>query len=110
MNGGEYSNTADPNNDGCDLIYGRDGGKIFVTGGTFEAGAIRSDLGGGIYGVLNCKDTKGSTITVSGGKFYEYGAAEAAKVGNGEVILLEPGYEWSEKDNENYYSVVPVNN
>lgn len=109
INGGEYSNTADPNNDGCDLIYGRDGGKIFVTGGTFEAGAIRSDLGGGIYGVLNCKDTKGSTITVSGGKFYEYGAAEAAKVGNGEVVLLEPGYEWSEKDNENYYSVVPVN-
>jgi len=109
INGGEYSNTADPNNDGCDLIYGRDGGKIFVTGGTFKAGAIRSDLGGGIYGVLNCKDTKGSTITVSGGKFYEYGAAEAAKVGNGEVVLLEPGYEWSEKDNENYYSVVPVN-
>ena len=91
------------------MIYGRDGGKIYITGGTFKAGAIRSDLGGGIYGVLNCKDTKGSVITVSGGKFYEYGAAEAAKVGNGEVILLDSGYEWSEKDSEDYYSVIPIN-
>ena len=105
INGGEYSNTADPANDGCDLIYGRDGGKIYITGGTFKAGAIRSNLGGGIYGVLNCKDTKGSVITVSGGKFYEYGAAEAAKVGDGEVILLEGGYYWSAKDAEGYYTV-----
>ena len=105
INGGEYSNTADPANDGCDLIYGRDGGKIYVKGGTFKAGAIRSDLGGGIYGVLNCKDSKGSVITVSGGKFYEYGAAEAAKVGNGEVILLEGGYYWSAKDVDGYYTV-----
>ena len=105
INGGEYTNSADPKDDGCDLIYGRDGGKIYIVGGTFKAGAIRSDLGGGIYGVLNCKDTKGSVITVSGGKFYEYGAAEAAKVGNGEVILLEGGYYWSAKDAEGYYTV-----
>ena len=105
INGGEYSNTADPKNDGCDLIYGRDGGKIYITGGTFKAGAIRSDLGDGIYGVLNCKDTGGSVITVSGGKFYEYGAAEAAEVGDGEVILLEGGYYWSAKDAEGYYTV-----
>lgn len=109
INGGEYSNTADPEGDGCDLIYGRDGGKIYVKGGIFKAGAIRSNLGGGIYGVLNCKDSMGSVITVSGGKFYEYGATEAAKVGNGEVILLGDGYKWTEKDSDNYYSVVADN-
>lgn len=110
INGGTFTNTADPANDGCDLIYGRNGATISITDGTFKAGAIRSNLGGGIYGVLNCKDANTSiaqsTITISGGKYYEFGATEASKVGNGEVVLLETGYKWSEKDNDNYYSVV----
>ncbi len=112
INGGEFSNTADPEKDGCDLIYGRNGANISITGGTFKAGAIRSNLGGGIYGVLNCKDKNEnngitqSTITLSGGKFYEFGSTEASKVGSGEVILLESGYKWTDKDSDGYYSVV----
>ena len=111
INGGEYTNTADPEGDGCDLIYGRDGGKIYVNGGTFTPGAKRQTLGpniGGIWAALNCKDSKGSKITVSGGKFYEFGAIQAKNVGEGEVILLSTGYKWSEKDSDNYYSVIPV--
>ncbi len=109
INGGEYTNSADPSGDGCDLIYGRNGANITVTGGTFKAGAPRATMSN-IHAALNCKDESAtiaqSTITVSGGKFYKFGATEAAQVGQGEVVLLEVGYEWSSTaDANDYYTV-----
>lgn len=71
INGGNYTNSKDTEDDGCDLIYARDGANIVINGGSFQS-YIRSTLGGGIYDVLDCKDKTNSKITVNGGKFQNY--------------------------------------
>ena len=90
INGGTYTNSKDTDDDGCDLIYGRNGAKIEINGGSFQS-YIRSTLGGGIYDVLDCKDYKEgsfaqSTITVNGGKFQNY-VPSYENVGENEVVL-----------------------
>lgn len=90
INGGNYTNSMGCNNDGCDLIYGRNGAEIEINGGSFQS-HIRSTLGGGTYDVLDCKDYKEgsiaqSTITVNGGKFQNY-APSYENVGANEVVL-----------------------
>lgn len=71
INGGNYTNSKDTQDDGCDLIYARDGANIEINGGSFQS-YIRSTLGGGVYDVLDCKDNTNSKITVNGGSFQNY--------------------------------------
>lgn len=92
INGGNYINSTDTKGDGCDLIYGRNGAKIEINGGSFQS-YIRSSLGGGsgTYDVLDCRDYKEgsfaqSTITVNGGKFKNY-VPSYENVGANEVVL-----------------------
>lgn len=112
INGGNFSNSADTEGDGCDLIYGRDGVEIFINGGKFTPAVRRSTLGKnqennnneGVYACLNCKDNT-DVIYVSGGDFYQFGAVEAGLVGKDEVKTVE-GYSWSTTPDANgYYSV-----
>lgn len=99
INGGNYSNSKDTDNDGCDLIYARDGADIEINGGSFQS-HVRSTLGGGVYDVLNCKDDNtGSKIIVNGGKYQNY-VPSYENVGKDEVVLGENKSVYKENTEE----------
>ena len=77
-----------------DFIYASDGGKIIINGGTFKAATPKW--------TLNCKDGSGSTITVAGGKFYQFDPSNAT-AGSDEIIVAD-GYKVVQ--NGDWYEVV----
>ena len=85
INGGNFSNERTPDGN-ADLIYAKGGAKIYITGGVFENSQPEF--------TLNCSDNSGSTITVTGGKFYKFNPADnvVSAEGTQEVIVPE-GYE-----------------
>ena len=79
INGGYYTNERDPNKeDQADLIYASLDADIVINGGTFKCVTPKW--------TLNCKDNSNGTITVKGGKFYQFNPAEA-QVGEGEIVV-----------------------
>ncbi len=84
INGGNFTNDLTPD-EKADLIYAKGGAKIVINGGTFKNSEPKF--------TLNCSDNSGSTITVTGGRFYKFNPAVAGNsdsanyVGNGEVIV-----------------------
>lgn len=100
INGGYYENTADDIVDPShvDLIYASGAGSIVINGGTFVCATPQW--------TLNCRDNSNSTITVKGGKFYDFNPAEA-QTGEGEIIV-PAGYTVKEvvEDGATWYEVV----
>ena len=79
IDGGYYTNEGDPNKkDQADLIYASLDANIVIDGGTFKCATPKW--------TLNCKDNSNGTITVNGGKFWQFNPAEA-QVGEGEIVL-----------------------
>ena len=74
INGGEYSNTLDHEDNQMDMIYVSDGADAVIKGGTFKCATPKW--------TLNIKDANhangSSTFTVTGGKFYQYDPANSA--------------------------------
>lgn len=98
INGGYYTNEGDPNNTSqADLIYASDSANIVITGGTFECVTPRW--------TLNCKNGTKSTITVQGGKFYQFDPSNAQTDGEGEIVVPE-GY--TVVNDGDWYKVVEV--
>ena len=73
INGGDYSNTLAHEDDQMDMIYASNGGDIEINGGTFRCVTPKW--------TLNIRDADyhnyASTITVKGGKFYQYDPANS---------------------------------
>lgn len=70
ISGGSFTNNPDPNDPThVDLIYAANGAEILITGGTFNCATPNW--------TLNCKDSTGSKITVTGGRFYKFNPALA---------------------------------
>ena len=74
INGGEYSNKLNHEDDQMDMIYVSDGADAVINGGTFKCVTPKW--------TLNIKDAnhadRSSTFTVNGGKFYQYNPASSA--------------------------------
>ena len=98
INGGYYTNEGD-GTDHVDLIYASLDANIVITGGTFKCDTPQW--------TLNCKDNSSGTITVKGGKFYQFDPSKAnekvAPTGDTEIVVPE-GYSVVEKDG--WYEVV----
>ncbi len=96
INGGYYTNDPDPKKeDQADLIYASLGAKIVINGGTFKCATPRW--------TLNCSNGSGSTITVMGGKFYQFDPSNAKTDGENEIVVPE-GY--AVVKNGDWYEVV----
>lgn len=94
INGGYYTNDPDPKKkDQADLIYASKGANIVINGGKFECATPQW--------TLNCNDKTGGTITVKGGKFYQFDPSKAnekvAPKGKTEIVV-PAGYSVVEKD------------
>lgn len=94
IEGGNFTQEKPGNDDHYDFIYASDGGKIIINGGTFKAATPKW--------TLNCKDGSGSTITVAGGKFYQFDPSNA-NAGSDEIIVAD-GYKVVQ--NGDWYEVV----
>ena len=81
IKGGEFANQA-PAGSALSLIYAEDSAKITIEGGTFRCVSPKW--------TLNCNDSDAATITVKGGRFYQFDPSNA-DVGEGEIIVPE-GY------------------
>ena len=81
IKGGEFANQA-PAGSALSLIYAEDNAKITIEGGTFKCVSPAW--------TLNCNDSDAATITVKGGRFYQFDPSNA-DVGEGEIIVPE-GY------------------
>ena len=81
IKGGEFANQA-PAGSALSLIYAEDSAKITIEGGTFRCVSPKW--------TLNCNDSDAATITVKGGRFYQFDPSNA-EVGEGEIIVPE-GY------------------
>ena len=80
INGGYYTNDPDPKKeDQADLIYASNGAEIEITGGKFECATPRW--------TLNCNNSTGGTITVKGGKFYQFDPSNAQTDRDGEIVV-----------------------
>ncbi len=100
INGGYYTNEPDPEKkDQADLIYASLGAKIVINGGTFKCATPRW--------TLNCKNNSGSTITVKGGKFYQFDPSNAKTDGENEIVV-PAGYTVNEvvESDGTWYEVV----
>lgn len=103
INGGTYKNGGDS----CDLIYASNKGNIVITDGEFIAAGPASGKEPGTknpYSALNIKDANRTTCTISvkGGKFYEFDPANNLSEGDNTSFVAE-GFV-SVKDG-NYYVV-----
>ena len=100
ISGGKFTNQGQEN-DGCDLIYVRDNAAVAISGGEFVAGNKSSDVSGQ-YVALNLRDADRSTasITVTGGKYYEFDPANNVSEGANTSFVAE-GYS-SAKEGEYY--------
>ena len=97
IEGGYYTNEADPNNASqADLIYASGNANIVINGGIFECVTPQW--------TLNCNDNSTGTITVNGGKFWKYDPSNA-QVGEGEIVL---GEGCTVVKNGDWYEVVAV--
>ena len=81
IRGGEFANQA-PSGSNLSLIYAEDNAKITIEGGTFRCVSPKW--------TLNCNDSDAATITVKGGRFYQFDPSNT-EVGEGEIIVPE-GY------------------
>ena len=74
INGGEYSNKSNHEDDQMDMIYISNGADAVINGGTFKCVTPKW--------TLNIRDAnhadRSSTFTVNGGKFYQYNPASSA--------------------------------
>lgn len=104
INGGTYTNEGD---NGSDLIYAKENAKITINGGTFKATANTKaeNATQNKRSALNLKDenNKTASITVKGGKFYEFNPAYNLSEGEG-TNFVASGYS-SVLNSENYYVV-----
>lgn len=104
INGGTYTNDGD---NGSDLIYAKGNAKITINGGTFKATANTKaeNATQNKRSALNLKDADKETasITVKGGKFYEFNPAYNLSEGEGTNYVAD-GYS-SVLDNDKYYVV-----
>ena len=100
---GNFTNEPDLVNDPdhVDLIYASGGANIVIEGGTFKCATPQW--------TLNLQDSKGSTITVKGGKFYKYDPS-GSKTEPGQPVkttnFVAEGYKVIRID-EDWYQVVP---
>lgn len=101
INGGTYSNTLTHEDTQMDMIYASNGGKIVINGGVFNC--ITPTW------TLNIRDADYrdgiSTITVNGGKFYNYNPNEANNENPVANLLSEGKAAIKEGD---WYRVVDV--
>lgn len=84
INGGYYTNETDPNDASqADLIYASADANIIINGGTFKCVTPKW--------TLNCNDKSNGTITVNGGKFYQFDPSNTsvAPAGKTEIVLGE---------------------
>lgn len=95
IKGGTFTNDADPYTPAqTDLIYVKNGGEVVIEGGEFKSSTPQW--------TLNSNDTNKGTITVKGGKFYQFDPSNA-NVGEGEIIVPE---EYTVVKNGEWYEVV----
>ena len=103
INGGRYENElaeGDETNH-VDLIYAKAGAKVVINGGTFKCATPQW--------TLNCHDKLSATITVNGGKFYQFDPSNAneqvAPAGKTEIVL---GEDCTVVKNGDWYEVKKV--
>lgn len=99
IEGGSFVSNKDTEGKTSHAVYAMNSSKIYVKGGQFTA------LGEGSNMVLNCKDGSKAQFVLSGGEFKNFGAEQAAAVGNKEVVLAS-GYKWSTTPENEFYKVV----
>ena len=96
---GTFTSTEDYKGEHGHAVYAQNEAVVNIEGGTFSC------QGNGSNYVVNCNDDTDAKIYISGGKFLNFGAEMAEKVGEGEVNLVE-GYTWtSTADANGFYSV-----
>ena len=105
IKGGTFTNEPDPASPKqSDLIDATGGATIVIEGGTFKCATPQW--------TLNCGDRSGSTITVKGGRFYQFDPSKANVPGTGVApegwteIIVPDDYMVEGPDAEGYYSVV----
>lgn len=107
IEGGTYISGEDINDNASHAVYAQNNSTVYIKGGTFEV--IGNASGMKYASVLNCADKSGARMYLAGGKFKNFGPTEAAATtptGSAPEINLSEGYNWSELDSDNYYSVV----
>lgn len=95
----------------CDLIYASNGGKVVIYDGVFKATPKGNEPGtGNEYSALNIKDRdrENSSITVYGGRFYEFNPDDNVSEGP-KTDFVPEGYkvEVEEKPDGKWYVVKP---
>ena len=87
--GGTYRNAGE----GSDLIYAKNGGVVNIYGGTFEACEKQPGTQGTLekHSALNLHGSNPGTITVYGGRFFEFNPADN-KSENPKVNFVADGY------------------
>ena len=108
INGGMFTNEPDPGDpDHVDLIYVKNGAKIYINGGTFKCETPKW--------TLNAKDPGDGQIIVTGGKFFEFNPADTkvSAAGKCDVVVSE-GYtvvkSFDKELNGWWYEVQPKSN
>lgn len=103
INSGIYTNEPDTvsnDKEHVDLIYANGNSHIIINGGTFKNETPKW--------TLNCKNNTGCSITVKGGRFFNYDPRVAPdKSSEGEVIIPE-GYTVVGPDAEGWYEVKKI--
>lgn len=97
INGGTYTQkieNVNPTEDDFALIYSYGGGVINIKGGTFKPLTPKW--------TLNLQDNTGSTISVSGGKFYNYNPAAAKTEPTKPTSFVADGYVATADESGNY--------
>lgn len=104
INGGEYTNAGE----GADLIYASAAGNVVINGGTFTACEKQPHVPGTNEqrSALNLKDNSGSSITVYGGKYYEFDPANNVSE-NPQVNFVAVTHHSVYDGTTKYYEVVP---
>ena len=94
---GDFYNTGKAD-EGADLIYASNGGKVYIAGGTFKSEYVAKHLGKDDYGyqyaLLNCKGQTDfdNVIEVTGGTFHKFNPANNVAE-NPKVNFVAEGYE-----------------
>lgn len=106
IEGGNYISGEDTKGNASHAVYGMNSAKIYIKNGSFE---VRGNASGMSYpSVLNCQDKKEAKIILSGGKYKNFGATEAAAVAPNDYteIELASNCTWSStNDADGYYTV-----
>jgi len=101
IEGGTFRNTTDNSERGTDLIYASVNGKVYITGGTFEAATPQW--------TLNCKDkdykSGSANIFVSGGSFKGFDPSNNKVEGENTNFVID-GYKSIE--NNGYYEITKI--